>query len=171
MPGDAIQAPINPASANYTVRIPVSKSTEVPLVNVAKAISYKSSGLAALKPINSKLISSTPITLNKGAYLGGLSTAQQGKTPVATINRSYNEVQTTAGVPTTVLVSGLSKKVNAVIRYYTTSGSPRELGTLKVSSAGSIILPPLTLTEIGQVLTLQISAGKITRILLLRVTR
>lgn len=171
LPGEPIQAPVSPSSTNYVVKIPVSTAKEAPKVENSDSVTYKGAGFAAGKPISPKSLAAKPVRLNSGMYLGGVSTSTLSLTPIATINRSYNEVQTSVDVPTRVTVSGLPKNTNAVIRYYTTSGAARDLGTIKTNKSGALTLPPITLSTVGQVLTVQISAGKVTRILLLRATR
>ena len=171
LPGEPIQAPVSPSSTNYVVKIPVSTAKEAPKVEISDSVTYKSAGFAAGKPISPKSLAANPVRLNSGMYFGGVSTSTLSLTPIATINRSYNEVQTSVDVPTRVTVSGLPANTSAVIRYYTTSGAARDLGTIKTNKSGALTLPPITLSKVGQVLTVQISAGKVTRILLVRATR
>jgi hypothetical protein len=171
LPGEPIQSPIRPSSTNYVVKIPVSTSAESPTTKTQGAVSYRKSGFTSSKLIDTVKLSQRAVILDQGVLIGGISSSSLKSTPIASINRSYNEVQTTEKLPTRVTVSNLPKSSNAVVRYYTQTGAARDLGNLRVNKSGNITLPPITLSEVGQVLTIQISAGKITRILLLRVTR
>lgn len=173
--GNRIQIAVSRLDNRNKLLIPLSRGCPFPKLDLdTDSNSWKK----ALKESGGDFIDRDFLDKNRvtllpgGIIMGGVAKQLWAKTPLAApANDSYNEVQTTVDVPTMVQISDLPSKVTANFFYYTLSGDRRAMGKESVTASGSVNVPPVTIRSIGGLVTIQVTAGNVTRFVTLRATK
>jgi hypothetical protein len=173
--GNKIQIAVNRLDNRYKLLIPVSRGCPFPLLNPESA---KKAYKVAFKEtrgdfIDQSYLAGNRVNLMSGdVVIGGVPKQLWKSTPLADgATSSYNEIQTTVSVPTSIIVGKLPRKVKATFFYYTISGERKEMGNSSVDGSGNVTLPPVTIGTVSGLITFQVTAGNVTRFVTLRATK
>lgn len=154
--GESIIAPIPPKIKNTAVVVPKATSDNIPVINENKAIPLSKSKIYS----NANLVSpETPVLVANSLILGGVKNRNLNQVPTAIISsKKATELQVPSDVPTRISISSLPKSSSVQVRVVV-GNKVIALGNLNSDSSGKITLPPLTLTEQGKTLSIQIVSG------------
>jgi len=139
--GKPLTKPVPVTIAGTTAVVPVAKSTDIPIVNGEPVTPAKAN--LAQKLLTNTSVQSTPIQLTDNLVLGGIGADELA--PLATISSSKkSEVQIPVDVPTRVAVTGYKAGSTGRVTFIDARGKSKDLGQIKASSTGRVMIPALT---------------------------
>jgi hypothetical protein len=126
--------------------VPVASTCKIPLV-IGEPVTPKQAKIEQ-KVLTNSLVQTPPIKLSSILTLGGIGADE--KAPVATFAASRkSEIQFAVGVPTRLVVTGLSsaRGKHGHVFFVPTSGSSLKVAHFTVSSSGKVTVPALTFAK------------------------
>jgi len=126
--------------------VPVASTCKIPLV-IGEPVTPKQAKIEQ-KVLTNSLVQTPPIKLTSILTLGGIGADE--KAPVATFAASRkSEIQFAVGVPTRLVVTGLSsaRGKHGHVFFVPTSGSSLKVAHFTVSSSGKVTVPALTFAK------------------------
>jgi len=109
--------------------------------------------------MNSSSLAKRPVAVFNKVVLGGVKVST--RVPEAKFNpQLLTEVQFKSNVPTQIRLIDLPKQQSTKLVIVSSSGKKVELGSLKTTSSGTLAIPPITLLNPKNIVTIKIQSGK-----------